>query len=112
VIVSNPPYVAVGSSDLDPSVGDWEPSNALFAGTDGLDDIRTIAAGAPDRLRPGGVLVLEIGADQGPPSTTSCAERVSSTSRCAPTSAAATASPSPVAPPEPATDRQPKRTAT
>jgi release factor glutamine methyltransferase len=65
VIVSNPPYVAVGSSDLDPSVGDWEPSNALFAGIDGLDDIRTIAAGAPDRLRPGGVLVLEIGADQG-----------------------------------------------
>jgi release factor glutamine methyltransferase len=65
VIVSNPPYVAVGSSDLDPSVGDWEPSSALFAGPDGLDDIRTIAAGAPGRLRPGGVLVLEIGADQG-----------------------------------------------
>jgi release factor glutamine methyltransferase len=65
VIVSNPPYVAIGSSDLDPSVGDWEPSNALFAGTDGLDDIRTIADGARVRLRPGGVLVLEIGADQG-----------------------------------------------
>jgi release factor glutamine methyltransferase len=66
VIVSNPPYVAVGSPELDPSVGDWEPSNALFAGSDGLDDIRTIVAGAPGRLRPGGALVLEIGADQGP----------------------------------------------
>ena len=27
--------------------------------------IRILAAGAPDRLRPGGALVLEIGADQG-----------------------------------------------
>ncbi len=65
VIVSNPPYVAVGSPDLDAGVADWEPSNALFAGSDGLDDIRTLAAGAADRLRPGGSLVLEIGADQG-----------------------------------------------
>jgi release factor glutamine methyltransferase len=65
VIVSNPPYVAVGSSDLDPSVGDWEPSNALFAGADGLDDIRTIADGALVWLRPGGILVLEIGAEHG-----------------------------------------------
>lgn len=65
VIVSNPPYVAVGSPDLDAGVGEWEPASALFAGADGLDDIRILAAGAPDRLRPGGALVLEIGADQG-----------------------------------------------
>jgi len=65
VIVSNPPYVAVGSPDLDADVGEWEPAGALFAGVDGLDDIRVLAAGAPDRLRPGGALVLEIGADQG-----------------------------------------------
>jgi release factor glutamine methyltransferase len=65
VIVSNPPYVAVGSPDLDVGVGEWEPASALFAGDDGLDDIRVLAAGAPDRLRPGGALVLEIGADQG-----------------------------------------------
>ncbi len=66
VIVSNPPYVAVGSPDLDPNVVDWEPAGALFAGDDGLDDIRILAAGSPDWLRPGGNLVLEIGADQGP----------------------------------------------
>lgn len=65
VIVSNPPYVAVGAPDLDAAVGEWEPASALFAGADGLDDVRILAAGAPDRLRPGGVLVLEIGADQG-----------------------------------------------
>jgi release factor glutamine methyltransferase len=64
VIVSNPPYVAVGSPDLDDSVGEWEPAGALFSGNDGLDDIRTLAAGAPEWLRPGGSLVLEIGADQ------------------------------------------------
>jgi release factor glutamine methyltransferase len=66
VIVSNPPYVAVGSADLDADVGDWEPAGALFAGADGLDDLRVLTAGAPERLRPGGALVLEIGADQGP----------------------------------------------
>jgi release factor glutamine methyltransferase len=65
VIVSNPPYVAVGSPDLDRTVGEWEPPSALLAGADGLDDIRVLAAGALDRLRPGGALVLEIGADQG-----------------------------------------------
>jgi release factor glutamine methyltransferase len=65
VIVSNPPYVAVGSDDLDDSVVEWEPPSALFAGADGLDDIRILAAGAPEWLRPGGALVLEIGADQG-----------------------------------------------
>lgn len=65
VIVSNPPYVAEGSPLLDASVLDWEPTTALFAGRDGLDDIRTIVAGAADRLGHGGWLVLEIGTDQG-----------------------------------------------
>jgi release factor glutamine methyltransferase len=65
VIVSNPPYVAIGSPDLEPGVVEWEPGSALFAGDDGLDDIRLLAAGAPQWLRPGGALVLEIGADQG-----------------------------------------------
>ena len=65
VIVSNPPYVAADSPDLEAIVGDWEPHAALFAGPDGLDDIRRIIADAPARLRSGGWLVLEIGADQG-----------------------------------------------
>jgi release factor glutamine methyltransferase len=65
VIVSNPPYVADASPLLDASVVAWEPATALFAGTDGLDDIRVLVAGAPTRLRAGGWLVLEIGADQG-----------------------------------------------
>ena len=65
VIVSNPPYVATVSPELAASVVDWEPAAALFAGPDGLDDIRTIVRDSFDRLVPGGWLVLEIGADQG-----------------------------------------------
>jgi release factor glutamine methyltransferase len=66
VIVSNPPYVADGSPDLEPMVAEWEPLSALLAGPDGLDDIRALVTGAPAHLAPGGWLVLEIGADQGP----------------------------------------------
>ncbi len=66
VIVSNPPYVAVDSVDLDADVADWEPAGALFAGSDGLDDVRIIVRDAVAALRRGGWLVLEIGADQGP----------------------------------------------
>jgi release factor glutamine methyltransferase len=65
VIVSNPPYVAVGSVDLETNVGEWEPKDALFAGADGLNDYRVIIPGAIDYLRPDGWLVLEIGYDQG-----------------------------------------------
>jgi len=65
VIVSNPPYVAEGSPDLEESVAKWEPSEALLAGADGLDAIREIVAEAPDHLASSGWLVLEIGAAQG-----------------------------------------------
>lgn len=65
VIVSNPPYVAVDDPDLERAVADWEPAAALFAGRDGLDDLRSIVAGAGARLRADGWLVLEIGATHG-----------------------------------------------
>jgi release factor glutamine methyltransferase len=65
VIVSNPPYVADASPDLEQIVGEWEPGSALFAGPDGLDDIRIIIDGAFSRLGQGGWLILEIGHDQG-----------------------------------------------
>jgi release factor glutamine methyltransferase len=66
VIVANPPYVADGSSLIEDSVREWEPHLALFGGFDGLDAIRHLVSGAPTHLVPGGWLVLEIGADQGP----------------------------------------------
>lgn len=65
VAVSNPPYIAVDSPDVDASVRSWEPHQALFAGPDGLGDIAHLVTTAPRWVRPGGWLVLEIGADQG-----------------------------------------------
>lgn len=64
LIVSNPPYVADGDP-LPASVADWEPSVALRAGPDGLDDLRQIIGGAPAWLAPRGCLVTEIGETQG-----------------------------------------------
>jgi|GEM_PF-251504 len=65
VIVTNPPYVAEESAEIEPIVSQWEPGAALFAGRDGLDDIRTIVPSAVTCLRPGGWLVIEHGHDQG-----------------------------------------------
>jgi len=58
VLVSNPPYVCDGD-ELPAEVRDWEPAGALFAGPDGLDDIRRIVAEAPRWLRRPGSLVVE-----------------------------------------------------
>ncbi len=62
LIVSNPPYIAEGDPHL-AALG-HEPRQALTAGRDGLDDIRTITAQAPAHLQPGGWLLLEHGWDQ------------------------------------------------
>ena len=65
MIVSNPPYIAIGElDDLQPEVAEHDPHTALFAGEDGLDVYRVLAATAPARLAPGGSLLLEIGATQ------------------------------------------------
>ena len=61
-IVSNPPYIVAGDPHL-PALR-HEPAQALVSGTDGLDDIRLIIAGAFARLKPGGWLLLEHGYDQ------------------------------------------------
>lgn len=59
ILVSNPPYVST-SDVVDEAVREWEPASALFAGEDGLDDIRQIVEGAAAWLRPGGFLILEM----------------------------------------------------
>ncbi len=64
LVVANPPYVATGD-DVGAEVREWEPPEALFAGADGLDALQAVIAGAPQWLTPGGVLVCEIGAEQG-----------------------------------------------
>lgn len=65
IVVSNPPYVPERDRpDLPRDVADYEPASALFAGEDGLDAIRQLLALAPERLRPGGAIVFEIGQGQ------------------------------------------------
>ncbi len=65
VIVCNPPYIPSDVIDtLDIEVKEHEPLMALNGGKDGLDYYRIIADKASLHLKTGGVLALEIGAEQ------------------------------------------------
>lgn len=67
LIVANPPYIATDEiATLQPDIRDHEPHLALDGGTDGLSIVRRIVDRAPDWLRPGGALAMEIGAGQAP----------------------------------------------
>jgi release factor glutamine methyltransferase len=66
LIVSNPPYIPTGECAFLPaSVRNHEPRLALDGGLGGLAIIRRLLAQASAVLRPGGGLLIEIGADQG-----------------------------------------------
>lgn len=65
VIVSNPPYVSEKEwRRLSRTVRGFEPKRALVPGPTGLEAIRRIVRESPAWLRPGGWLILEIGAGQ------------------------------------------------
>jgi release factor glutamine methyltransferase len=65
VVVSNPPYIRRADiPGLMPEVRDHDPREALDGGPDGLDAFRSLARGMHAWLRAGGLLALEIGADQ------------------------------------------------
>lgn len=64
-ICANLPYVAERDrTAMMPDVLAHEPHSALFSGPEGLDHIRKMIDEAPPRLKPGGLLLLECGADQ------------------------------------------------
>ena len=66
LILSNPPYIATDVIDtLAVEIRDHEPRMALDGGTDGLDLIRRIMEEASRHMKPGGLLLMEIGYDQG-----------------------------------------------
>ena len=65
LIVSNPPYVNTTSMMRLPAEYRHEPQIALAGGSDGMDLVRVIVDGARSRLRPGGILIVEIGNERG-----------------------------------------------
>ncbi len=64
LVVSNPPYIPVGAW-VPPEVGEYDPATALWGGADGMDAVRVIEATASRLLRPGGLVAVEHGAQQG-----------------------------------------------
>lgn len=62
LIVSNPPYTIL--AEISPGVRRHEPRLALDGGPDGLAVYRRLLAQAPAKLRPGGAVLLEVGATQ------------------------------------------------
>ncbi|HVT68910.1 MAG TPA: peptide chain release factor N(5)-glutamine methyltransferase [Trebonia sp.] len=66
LVVSNPPYIPVGSV-VPPEVGEYDPPAALWSGGDGLDAIRAVERTARWLLRPGGLVAVEHADVQGAP---------------------------------------------
>jgi release factor glutamine methyltransferase len=65
LIVSNPPYVRSGDlPELQPEVRDFEPELALIAGPEGTEIQQRIIYTAPEFLRRGGSLIMEMGQGQ------------------------------------------------
>jgi release factor glutamine methyltransferase len=65
LIVSNPPYVDSRELDLlQPEVSRYEPRLALDGGKEGLEIVEKILREAPDFLKEGGRLVMEVGEGQ------------------------------------------------
>lgn len=65
LIVSNPPYVSAAAMRRLPPEYRREPRIALAGGADGLAFVRRILRGAAEHLRPGGLLVVEVGHNRG-----------------------------------------------
>ena len=65
IVCSNPPYISETEyATLAREVTLYEPRQALVAGPDGTEFHRRIAEGARERLKPGGWLLMEMGAEQ------------------------------------------------
>ncbi len=65
VVVANLPYIASGALPDLPVATSYEPVIALDGGRDGLEAIRRLLERLPTGLAIDGVVLLEIGADQG-----------------------------------------------
>jgi len=67
LIVSNPPYIGRRESpSLAREVRNYEPSLALYGGEEGYEFYAGLIAQSAEHLKPGGLLVLELGHDSRP----------------------------------------------
>jgi len=65
LIIANPPYIKTDDiRNLQPEIKDWEPTQALDGGQDGLDYYRQIIPEAGNYLEQGGILMFELGINQ------------------------------------------------
>lgn len=64
LVTANPPYVPEGT-EVEPEVSEYDPHDAVFAGSDGFDVIRPLISIAAGLLKPGGVLAFEHDDTQG-----------------------------------------------
>ena len=65
IVVCNPPYIPTGSlKRLPPEITEHEPLIALDAGPYGMDFYRRLISDSVSMLKPGGILVFEIGVGQ------------------------------------------------
>jgi len=64
LVVANLPYIPSSALPSLPPEVQWEPPLALDGGADGLRPCRRLLAQAQTRLRPHGVMVLEVGVGQ------------------------------------------------
>ena len=64
IICANPPYVSESEyAALDRNVKDYEPRTALHGGANGLEFIKPILRDSGRWLKPGGLLIMEFGAN-------------------------------------------------
>jgi release factor glutamine methyltransferase len=64
-LVSNPPYIPDDEwAAVEPNVKDYEPHLALRGGADGLDLVRPLVMDGPRRIRPQGLLLVEVAASR------------------------------------------------
>lgn len=76
-IAANLPYVESAAWEtLPPEIREHEPRAALDGGPTGLREIERLLRQAPDHLRAGGLLAVEIGWDQGERAVSMARERV------------------------------------
>jgi release factor glutamine methyltransferase len=77
LLLANAPYVPTDSIELmPPEARLYEPRMALDGGSDGLDLLRRIIAGARHWLGPSGRLLVETGRSQAPASVAACERHV------------------------------------